>query len=69
MKKALLTVSALFIGFVAMMFSLIMAIPLTIAAYVTGNRIKKELDKELSQQRQNMQGNTIEGEYEEVSSK
>jgi membrane protein implicated in regulation of membrane protease activity len=69
MKKALLTVSAVFIGFVAMMFSLIMAIPLTIAAYVTGNRIKKELDKELSQQRQNMQGNTIEGEYEEVSSK
>ncbi|AYV24243.1 MULTISPECIES: hypothetical protein [Vibrio] len=69
MKKALLTVSALFIGFVAMMFSLIMAIPLTIAAYVTGNRIKKELDKELAQQRQNMQGNTIEGEYEEVSSK
>jgi hypothetical protein len=52
-----------------MMFSLIMAIPLTIAAYVTGNRIKKELDKELAQQRQNMQGNTIEGEYEEVSSK
>ncbi|ASI92154.1 MULTISPECIES: hypothetical protein [Vibrio] len=69
MKKALLTVSAVFIGFVAMMFSLIMAIPLTIAAYVTGNRIKKELDKELAQQRQNMQGNTIEGEYEEVSSK
>jgi hypothetical protein len=69
MKKALLTVRAVFIGFVAMMFSLIMAIPLTIAAYVTGNRIKKELDKELAQQRQNMQGNTIEGEYEEVSSK
>ncbi|MFC5079442.1 hypothetical protein VTH8203_02115 [Vibrio thalassae] len=69
MKKALLTVSALFIGFFAMMFSLVMAIPLAIAAYITGNRIKKQLDRELAQQKQNMHGNTIEGEYEEVSSK
>ena len=73
MKQALLTISALFIGFVAMMFSLIMAIPMAIAAYITGNRIKKQLDQEFARQRQaqdhSAQGNTIEGEYEEVSSK
>ncbi|GAL36722.1 hypothetical protein ACP3V5_12270 [Vibrio maritimus] len=73
MKQALLTISALFIGFVAMMFSLLMAIPMAIAAFITGNRIKKQLDKEFARQReaqgQTANGNTIEGEYEEVSSK
>ncbi|SEF55344.1 hypothetical protein [Vibrio hangzhouensis] len=69
MKKALLTIIAMFIGFVAMMFSLLMAIPLTIAAFFTGKRIKKQLDQELAQHQQAMNGNTIEGEYEEVSSR
>ena len=69
MKKALLTIIAMFIGFVTMMFSLLLAIPLTIAAFFTGKRIKKQLDQELSQHQQAMNGNTIEGEYEEVSSR
>ncbi|MGR5175647.1 hypothetical protein [Vibrio mediterranei] len=69
MKKALLTIIAMFIGFVAMMFSLLLAIPLTIAAFFTGKRIKKQLDQELAQHQQAMNGNTIEGEYEEVSSR
>ncbi|MGR5220430.1 hypothetical protein ACPV4B_09335 [Vibrio parahaemolyticus] len=69
MKKALLTIIAMFIGFVAMMFSLLLAIPLTIAAFFTGKRIKKQLDQELAQHHQAMNGNTIEGEYEEVSSR
>ncbi|MBY6198343.1 AsmA family protein [Vibrio hangzhouensis] len=69
MKKALLTIIAMFIGFVTMMFSLLLAIPLTIAAFFTGKRIKKQLDQELAQHQQAMNGNTIEGEYEEVSSR
>lgn len=69
MKKALLTIIAMFIGFVTMMFSLLLAIPLTIAAFFTGKRIKKQLDQDLAQHQQAMNGNTIEGEYEEVSSR
>ncbi|MCW8345745.1 hypothetical protein MD535_06935 [Vibrio sp. ZSDZ65] len=72
MKNLLITISALIIGFFAMIFSLLMAIPLAIAAFITGNRIKKQMEQQLNSQpfRQDAApGATIEGEYENVSTK
>ncbi|MFA0087752.1 hypothetical protein [Vibrio sp. 10N.261.51.F12] len=72
MKNLLVTISALIIGFFAMIFSLLMAIPLAIVTFITGNRIKKQMEQQLKTQpyyQEPSSGKTIEGEYENVSTK
>ncbi len=68
MTRFLVTVLALITGFFALAFGLLLAIPLTIAALITGKRIEKQLYRRPFYQAQNNQahGNTIDGEYEEV---
>lgn len=81
MNRVILSIIAVITGFFALAFSLLMAIPLTIAALITGKRIQKQM-------RQNGQfyaahqtagygaaqdtansGATIEGEFEEVKNR
>lgn len=58
---------ALFIGVFTLLFSLIMIIPLTIVAVITGKKIEKSLKMNRSAFSQQSNHSTLEGEYEEVS--
>ncbi|ELI5378686.1 hypothetical protein [Vibrio parahaemolyticus] len=71
MNRIIVTALALITGFFALVFSLIMAIPLTIAALITGKRIEKrvrKMQKEVHEEYEFNTGKTdaIEGEFEEV---
>lgn len=74
MNRIIVTALALITGFFALVFSLIMAIPLTIAALITGKRIEKrvrKMQKEVHEEYEEYEFNTgkadaIEGEFEEV---
>ncbi|MBY7836045.1 hypothetical protein KW460_03080 [Vibrio fluvialis] len=68
MYRFLVTALTLITGFFALMFSLLLAIPLTIAAIITGKRLEKQLKRRPFYQAQGNQGNVIDGEFEEVSS-
>lgn len=72
MKNLFVTAFALFAGFMALITSLILAIPLAIAAIVTGKRIQKQMrDQGFNPTTDNVHSNshTIEGEFEEMHSK
>ncbi|EIO4105107.1 hypothetical protein WD376_003849 [Vibrio vulnificus] len=63
---ALTAITALF----TLMFSLLLAIPLTIVALITGKRIEKQLKQAQAQRTQHDDGQqhrVIDGEFEEVS--
>ncbi|MBE4361611.1 hypothetical protein P3633_14985 [Vibrio parahaemolyticus] len=67
MNRIIVTALALITGFFALVFSLIMAIPLTIAALITGKRIEKRVRKMHEEYEFNTgKADAIEGEFEEV---
>ncbi|NIY83058.1 hypothetical protein [Vibrio hepatarius] len=67
MNRVLSSIALLFIGFFTLLFSLVLAIPLTIVALVTGKRIQNAIKVNSSAFKQRSQSNVFEGEYEEVS--
>ncbi|ERB66678.1 hypothetical protein F0266_03705 [Vibrio coralliilyticus] len=68
MNRVISSALALFIGFFTIIFGLILAIPLTIAALITGKKIEKAIKKNASAfNNQPPKGSVLEGEYEEVS--
>ncbi|MBD1567425.1 hypothetical protein P4S52_19775 [Vibrio sp. SA48] len=66
MNRFLITALTLITGFFALIFSLILAIPLTIAAIITGKRLEKQLKGHSLYQRRS---NVIDGEYEDITTK
>lgn len=66
MKKVFVTALVLMAGFIALLSSLILVIPLTIAALITGKQIEKKMK---NQSFDTTSERIIEGEYEEKSSK
>lgn len=62
MNRFIVTTFALVVGFFALMLSLLLAIPLAIAAIITGKRIEKQLKRHTFTSKS---GYVIEGEYEE----
>ncbi|MFA0311401.1 hypothetical protein BH581_12510 [Vibrio splendidus] len=75
MKNILVTIVALFTGLLALFTSLILAIPLAIAALITGKRIQNQMKKQgfaahvNARQSSNSDSGFIEGEYEDLSSR
>ncbi|MCZ4371712.1 hypothetical protein O4H50_07910 [Vibrio diazotrophicus] len=69
MNRFLITVLMLITGFFALTLSLLLVIPLTIAALITGKKLQNQLHRRPFYQAQNNQtyGNTIDGEFEEVN--
>ncbi|KIE22654.1 hydroxylamine reductase [Vibrio sinaloensis] len=69
MNRILTNVFALFIGIFTILFGLILAIPLTIAALITGKKLEKSLKanhfnfRDVKQDKEHV----LEGEYEEVT--
>jgi len=69
MNRVLTNVFALFIGIFTILFGLILAIPLTIAALITGKKLEKSLKanhfnfRDVKQDKERV----LEGEYEEVT--
>lgn len=71
MNRIIVTTLALITGFFALVFSLVMAIPLAIAALITGKRIEKHVQQVQKEMHEEYRFNTgkddaIEGEFEEV---
>ncbi len=71
MNRIIVTALALVTGFFALVFSLIIAIPLTIASLITGKRSdtrKKYMQREMQTEYEFNTGrdDAIEGEFEEV---
>jgi uncharacterized membrane protein YphA (DoxX/SURF4 family) len=67
MNRAISTVFALFIGFFTLLFSLVLAIPLTIAAILTGKKLQKNLKMNPNFSAMQQNRTVLEGEYEDVS--
>ena len=67
MYRFLVTTLALITGFFALMFSLLLTIPLAIAAVITGKRLEKQLKRRPFYQAQGNPGHVIDGEFEDVS--
>ncbi|MDC5706069.1 hypothetical protein OPW41_09595 [Vibrio europaeus] len=67
MNRVISGILALFIGVFTLLFSLIMVIPLTIAAVITGKKIEKSLKMNRSASSQQKDRSVLEGEYEDVS--
>ena len=63
MNKMIASVLAIFIGLLTITFSIIMMVPLTIFALLTGRKIEKSLRKSTQASRRSV----LEGEYEDVS--
>ncbi|UGA57422.1 hypothetical protein [Vibrio sp. VB16] len=66
MKKVVVTVLVLMAGFIALLSSLILVVPLTIAGLITGKKIEKKMK---NQGFKPTSERIIEGEYEEKQSK
>ena len=71
MNRIIVTALALITGFFTLVLSWIIAIPLTIAALITGNRIEKRVRKMQREMHEEYEFNTgkadaIEGAFEEV---
>jgi hypothetical protein len=66
MKKVVVTALVLMAGFIALLSSLILVVPLTIAALITGKQIEKKMK---NQGFNPTSERIIEGEYEEKQSK
>lgn len=67
MTRIVSNVLALFIGMFTILFGLILAIPLTIAALITGKKIEKAIKTNRAPFHQPGQDRVLEGEYEEVT--
>ncbi len=69
MNRFIITALTLITGFFAIAFSLLLAIPLTIAALITGKRLQNQMQRRPFYQAQSnsSHGNTIDGEFEEVN--
>ncbi|EKF9808794.1 hypothetical protein BFX12_15965 [Vibrio cholerae] len=71
MNRFLITLLSMITGVFALIFSLLLAIPLTIIALITGKRLQKQLKARTYQFNQpaayTTHSNVIEGEYEEIS--
>lgn len=68
MNRVISGIFALFIGVFTLLFSLVLAIPLTIAAIITGKKIEKSLKMNRSPfVNENNSSSVLEGEYEDVS--
>lgn len=68
MSRFIVTALTLVTGFFAIMFGLLLAIPLTLVAIITGKRLEKQLKRRPFYQEQN-NAQVIEGEFEEVNGK
>ncbi|QXO15486.1 MULTISPECIES: FxsA family protein [Vibrio] len=66
MSRFIVTTLTLVTGFFAVMFGLLLAIPLTLVAIITGKRIEKQLKRRPFNPAQN-NANVIEGEFEEIT--
>ncbi|RJX75332.1 hypothetical protein DZ860_01220 [Vibrio sinensis] len=75
MNKVITSVFALFIGIFTLVMGLLLAIPLTIVALITGKKIQKSLKEQQTTFMQrdinqtpfgDKSGQVIEGEYDEV---
>jgi hypothetical protein len=69
MQRALLTVAALFTGMFALMFSLVLAIPLTLIALFKGKQLQKKMASGDFHQSDCSHGKIIEGEFQRVPPK
>lgn len=67
MNRVISGILALFIGVFTLLFSLVMVIPLTIVAIITGKKIEKSLKMNRSAFSRSSQRSVLEGEYEDVS--
>lgn len=68
MNRVISGIFALFIGVFTLLFSLVLAIPLTIAVIITGKKIEKSLKMNRSPfVNENNSSSVLEGEYEDVS--
>lgn len=67
MSRAISTVFALFIGCVTLLFSLVLAIPLTIAAILTGKKLQKSIKMNSQSSQASPSSAVLEGEYEDIS--
>ncbi|MDA0150136.1 hypothetical protein [Vibrio sp. LaRot3] len=65
MYKFISSVLALLVGFISVLFGLLLAIPLTILALITGKKLRDTAKKQ--QANQPHHGAVLEGEYEDVS--
>lgn len=66
MKKFIALAAFIFIGLMTIMTSLVIAIPLTIAAMIAGKKIQRQVKANNSQAGSNP-NSVIEGEYEDLS--
>ncbi len=66
MKRLLIAFSAVTLGLFTLVFSLLVAIPITIVALITGRKLQKDRNKTRFDTGQE---NVIEGEYQDVSAK
>lgn len=66
MARVITAIFALFVGMFTLIMSLILAIPLTIAAIFAGKRLQRSAAFSRTEPSANKSGNTIEGDYEEV---
>ncbi|MFH4666483.1 hypothetical protein WMQ48_17410 [Vibrio cidicii] len=64
MQRIILVTLTAIAALFTLMFSLLLAIPLTIAALITGKKLEKQLRRQSPQTQQDP--NVIEGEWEEV---
>ncbi|KQA23192.1 hypothetical protein V7T16_15245 [Vibrio metoecus] len=71
MNRFLITLLSMITGVFALIFSLLLAIPLAIIALITGKRLERQLKARAYQFNQQAayttHSNVIEGEYEEIS--
>lgn len=68
MNRVLFSILAIFVSLFAFVFSLVMVIPLTIAAIITGKKLQNQF-KAKTQHSSSETHSAIEGEFEDVSNK
>ncbi|MZI95817.1 hypothetical protein F9817_21770 [Vibrio sp. CAIM 722] len=66
MSRLIVTALAVITGIFALMFSLVIAIPLAFIALIQGKRFNDQLKRNSFNHRQHASHDVIEGEYEEV---
>ncbi len=69
MQRALITIAALFTGLFALMFSLMLAIPLTLLAIFKGRQLQKKMASGHFGHSDHNNSDIIEGEYHRVPPK
>lgn len=73
MQRTLVALSAIILAFFAFVFSLLMAIPLAIAAIITGKKLQSQIKRQQQQYQQSNKeeeqssNRVIEGEYKDIS--